>query len=135
MKAHVAAIQTIVEGLGYSFAYGDATGLRYPYVLVWGSPGGPDLEEPLTGVGAWSELLGVTYVDTDSLNVLVMAGRVRPALDRAVLAVTGRDARLRLQAGLGQSVRPDRSVTIPSTNTHPAYAVDRYLLTSQPLSA
>lgn len=135
MKAHIDAIEAIVKNLGYGFAYGDATGLLYPYVLAWGTPGGPDLEEPLTDVGAWSELLGITYVDTDSLNVLVMAGRVRTALDGVALNVTGRHARLTLQPGLGQTVRPDRSVTIPSTNTHPAYAVDRYLLTSQLFSS
>lgn len=134
MKAHIKAIQQALAPLGWPTPYTDATGVTgYPYVLLWSTPGMDDLEPALGAEGGWSDMLGVTVVDDTALNVLADVQRVRDLLDGATLTVPGRHARLHLQRGLSQTVTVDRAVTIPATNTHPCYVVDRYLLTSQPI--
>lgn len=131
MKQHVEAIRTLLAPIPVHYA--DATGATsYPYVLVWSTPGGDDIEIPVGDDGAWSDLVGVTSVDTTANNALLLAAKVRLLLDGATLPVDDRHARLHLRKGLGQAVQPDREVTLPGTNRHPCFQVDRYLLTSQP---
>ena len=131
MREHVEAIQALLAPIPVYYA--DATGAdSYPYVLVWSTPGSDDVDPAVADCGAWSDLIGVTSVDTTSNNVLFLAEKTRGMLDGAVLSVTGRHARLHLRKGLGQTVQPDRDVTLPGTNRHPCFQVDRYLLTSQP---
>lgn len=133
MKSHIQAIQQALTPLGWPTPYADATGVAsYPYVLLWSTPGTDDVEPTLTGDGAWSDLIGATTVDTTGLNVLATINQVRTALDGAVLDVDGRHVRLHLQRSLSLPVTVDRSLTITATNTHPCFAVDRYLLVSQP---
>lgn len=135
MRTHIEAIRTLLGPLDCPVLYADATGVtRWPYVLIWSTPGSDDIESPVADDGAWSDLLGVTSVDTTANNTLLLAGRVRALLDGAVLPVDGRHAVLTLRRGLGQTVQPDRDLTIPDTNTHPCFAVDRYQLTTQPLT-
>lgn len=132
MKAHIEAIQARLGSLGWPTPYGDATGTTtYPYILIWSTPGSDDVEASLADDDAWSDLIGVTTVDTSAGNVLVDVARIRALLDGAVLSVDGRHATLRLQRGLGQAVQPDRDLTLAGTNRHPCFQVDRYLLTSQ----
>lgn len=133
MRDVIASVRALVEQAGYPTAFGDATGLdRWPYVLVWASPGQQDGEPALSGAGGFEDLLGVTMVDTTATNVLAMAPVVRAALDRAVLATDGFHAVLRLARGYGQPVQVDRSATLTDSNSHPSFAVDRYRLTAQP---
>lgn len=133
MKEHIKAIQQKLAELGWPTPYGDATGVDvYPYTLLWSSVGSDDVEPTLSADGAWSDLIGATTVDTSGMNVLVTTNQIRALLDGAALEVDGRHARLYLQRSLSQSVTVDRSVTITATNTHPCFAVDRYLLVSQP---
>lgn len=132
MREHIDAIKALLTG--WTVKYGDATGVTtYPYGLIWSTPGSDDVETPVADDGAWSDLIGFTTVDTTASNVLVMVARARAALDGKTLNVAGRHATLHLQRGLGQTVQVDRDVTIPSSNTHPCFQVDRYLLTSQPI--
>ncbi len=132
MKDAIAAIQALLNPLGWDVRYGDATGATYPYVLLWSSPGQPGSEPSAAGGDGFEDLLGVTMVDTMPANVLVIASRVRALLDGARLSAGGHYLTLRLR--FSEPVKADREVTLPDTNTHPSFAVDHYHLAAQPLS-
>lgn len=106
------------------------TGATYPYVLLWstGGDGGP--ESSITADSDLSDLLGVTVVDTTPLNALRAVAIVRGVLDGLKPTVTGRSVWVSF-AFSGQ-VQPDPDVTLPTTNLHPFFVVDRYRLTSTP---
>ena len=132
MRQHIDAIRALLSPTPVYYA--DATGATtYPDVLVWSTPGGDDVESPIGDDGAWSDLIGVTSVDITLNNALLLAAKVRLLLDSSTPAVAGRYVRLHLRRDLGQTVHPDRDVTLPGTNTHPCFQVDRYLMTSQPI--
>ena len=127
-------MRAALASLTYPTMYGDATGVdSYPYFLLWSTPGSDDVEPSLVDGGAWSDLIGVTTADTTAGNVLTTVAQARDLLDGLRLTIPGRHAVLHLQRGLGQPVTVDRSITIPTTNTHPCFQVDRYLLISQPI--
>lgn len=134
MRAHIKALMAALAAEGWSVHYGDATGVQsFPYVLLWSTVGDDDVEVPMADDGGWSDLIGITVVDTIPLNTVGSAQKVRDMLDGLLLTVPDRHAILHLRKGLGQSVQVDRDVTITGTNTHPCYVVERYLLTSQPI--
>ena len=131
MRQHIDAIRALLAPT--PIYYADATGVTaYPYVLIWSTPGDDDIQPSICDDDTWSDLIGVTSVDTTPNNTLLLAARVRLLLDGATLPVAGRHARLHLRKGLGQTVQADRDITLTATNTHPCFQVDRYLLTSQP---
>lgn len=132
MRATIKALLALLASAGWQAYYGDATGAdSYPYVLLWGTPGSDDVEPTLADDDAWSDLLGVTVVDDTALNTVGSAQQVRDLLDGLVVPVDSRHVQVHLRRSLGQTVQPDRDVTIPGTNTHPCFMVDRYLLVSQ----
>jgi hypothetical protein len=100
-------------------------GATYPYVLVWCTPGQPGIEPGIVTDSDLSDLIGVTMVHTTPRNALVLTGKVRAAIP-AHLVVGGQLVWLSRSAS--QAVQPDRDVTLPTTNAHPFFAVDRYQL-------
>lgn len=131
MRRIVDYLTAALAPLGVDVLYADATGAGYPSVLLWTTPGQPDSEPAAAVSDGFEDLIGVTMVDTTGRNVLLLTGRVRALLDGASLVVDGR--LVRLQRRFSETVRPDLDVTLPDTNTHPCYAVDRYWLTAQPI--
>lgn len=130
MNSHIAAVEALLASLPGDVAYGDATGHTPPYVLLWSSAGNAGLEASVTGESGMSDLLGVTWVHTTPRNALALAALGRPLLDGVKPTVTGRSVLLTLESS--EPVRVDRDVTLTTTNTHPAYIVDRFRLVSVP---
>jgi hypothetical protein len=102
----------------------------FPYVLLWSTPGQPGIEASITADEDMSDLLGVTMVDTTPGNVLLLSTRTRGLLDTARLTVDG--MLVTLSRTVSQTVQPDEAVTLPDTNQHPCFAVDRYQMVATP---
>lgn len=131
MLAHITAVKALLTPLGWPVYVVEAPSLpTYPYVIVWGSAGQPGIEPGVAGSSDMSDLLGVTVVDTTPENALIAAAAVRAVLDGAHPTVTGRAVWLSLTSS--EPVTVDRDVTLPATNRHPGYVVDRYQLISTP---
>lgn len=140
MKAHIDAIKAMLAPYGKDVYFADAVKydnegkvlpLTYPYVLLWSGTGRMTSDE-LDGVqDDLNDILGVTTVAASADATLVAALRVRSYLLGKQPVVEGRYVQpLRLFDS--QQVTPDREVTIPGTNRHPAFAVDLYPLISEP---
>mgnify|MGYP000954782598 CR=1 FL=1 len=126
MKQVIAKLKQLLEAAGLVVYLGEADpGAAYPYVVLWFSPGQPGIESAVASDTDFSDLLGVTMSHTSALNALVLSGKVRPVLDGASFT-TAAGMRTTLALTLSQTVQPDRDVTLPETNRHPFYAVDRY---------
>ena len=108
----------------------DAERPVYPYLLLWGSPGQSGIESSVTADADLSDLLGVTAADTTPGNVLLLVDRARAVLDGVRFTVAGMD--VTLSRSVGQDVREDTDFTVPDTNRHPCFAVDRYQLVATP---
>ena len=129
MKAHIDAVKLLLAGLGCPLYYVDAAGATtYPYVLIWSSAGQPGIESAVAADADLSDLLGVTWVDTTPTNALTLAAAGRALLAATRPTVTGWAVWLSLESSEPAAV--DRDLTLPDTNRHPAYVVDRYRLIS-----
>lgn len=129
MKTHIDAVKLLLTGLGCPVAYVDAHGISaYPYVLLWSSAGQPGIESAVSADSDLSDLIGVTWVDTTPANALTLAAAGRALLAATRPTVTGRAVWLALESSEPAAV--DRDITLPDTNRHPAYVVDRYRLIS-----
>lgn len=135
MIAHLKALQAMLGPLGYAGFRWRATGdLPQQYYVLWTPPYGPDIEAGLCGTsGVMSVDVRATWVAASTDGASIMADR-----GRGILSPGGAEVPV-LVAGFAASVRflrsetinVDTSVTITGLNTHPAYAVDSYRLTSQ----
>lgn len=135
MRAHIAAIKALIPS-AYTVYFVDVPSApTYPYVLLWTSAGSPGLEVSACGTNLDIDaVVGVTHVATNPDAALIVTSKVRAALQPngriLPLTVAGRAAWLKFYDA--QNVQVDRDVTLPGTNSHPAYAVDMYRLTSTP---
>lgn len=126
MKLHIEAIKAAIEAQVPTYYVDVPDNASYPYVLLWGTPGDPGIEASIEGDTDMSDLLGVTVADTTPENVLHTVGIVRGILTGLRPAVTGRQVWLVFK--YSNTVQPDKSITLPETNSHPFYAVDRWQL-------
>lgn len=135
MRAHIAAIKALIPS-AYTVYFVDVPDApTYPYVLLWTSAGSPGVEANMCGANLDIDaVVGVTHVATSPDGVLAATAKTRPALQPGGrikrLAVPDRAAWIEFYDA--QNVQVDRDVTLPSSNRHPAYAVDLYRLTSTP---
>ena len=132
MKAHIAGVTALLSHLPYQVYYGDVTGApTYPYVLLWSTTGRMISDEVCGTQDDLNDLLGVTMVAVQPLAVLDVVRHVRAALIGKRPVVAGRHCQ-RLRLFDAQNIRPDESVKLPNTNTHPVFGVDQYRLISEP---
>ena len=125
-------LRELLEAAGFTvFLFEAPAGLLvYPYVLLWGSPGQAGIEASVQAQSDLSDLVGVTMVHTSGRNVLVLVPLVRAVLDGAQFTEGGMLVTVAL--GPSQTVRADRELTLPDTNAHPMFAVDRYQVVATP---
>jgi hypothetical protein len=127
VKAHIEAIKAALTGSITAYYVDVPDVAAYPYVLLWGTAGNPGIETSVAADTDMSDLLGATVVDTTPYNVLRAADIVRGILNGLLLPVAGRRALLSFE--FSSTVQPDKTITLPGTNSHPFYTVDRYRLT------
>lgn len=134
MIAHLQAVKALLVPLGRPVHLIDATGeSSYPYYLVWPSTGAPGLDGRLDENADLSFLIGVTGVGqtVDSAGIVSRNAKVVLGPSKFVpLAVADRKAWIRWE-GLA-SANVDRDVTMPGTNTHPAFEAHLYRVESTP---
>lgn len=132
MKAHIDGIKVLLEPYGHPVYFADVPETpTYPYVLLWSGLGRLTSDEFDGAQDDLNDLLGVTIVAATPEAVLVAGPRVRSYLLGERPIVEGRYVQP-LYLHDSQQVTPDRDVTIPNTNRHPAFAVDLYRLISEP---
>lgn len=135
MLAEFAAVKAALGSLGVDVHDTEAlpvypkTALTFPYVVLWGSNGTASAES-LAGASDLSDRLGVTVVAGAAAGVRDLTQDVRAVLDGGEWSITGRHVETHLWDS--RAIQVDTDVTIPGTNTHPAYGVDIYTLTSVP---
>lgn len=135
MIAEVTAAKAVIVALGLPVYFAEApASAAFPRVILWTSAGAPAIESDITSsTTVIDDILGVTVAAETAEAVLVHAARVRTALTGngvGSLTVTGRTVTLVLSES--RPVLIDRDITIPTTNTHPAYGVDLIRLVSIP---
>ncbi len=132
MRDHFAAIKVMLEPLGRQIYTIEATGSpTYPYLLLWGLPG-QLTADAVDGVQkTYSDLLRVTSVGATPEAAMEVRRLSRGLLLDQRPFVEGRFVH-ELRMVDAMDVMPDRDVTMPQTNRHPAYGVDVYRLISDP---
>ena len=137
MTGELRALREALRGTGFPCEIGDATGHMPPFLVVWGPAGLRDDDEAMTGsCGSHKIRGGVTCTAQDAeaagdLAALVVELLAPSKLPTTVPSSNGRHLVIDLY-----DVRPaevDRTVTLPSTNTHPAFSVVLFDLWSHPL--
>ena len=115
---------------------GDATGMLPPFVVLWAPPGGRDTDEAMAGSCAtWAARVGVTCTAASAEAAIGLGHDAIAALtpDRSTAVVTGVAGRhVQLTFADARPVQVDRSVTLPASDSHPAFVVALFDLTSQP---
>ena len=113
---------------------GDMSGHMPPFVSVWAPAGGRGADEATGPEDAYSARVGVTFTAarTDAALAMAAAGvaALTPARRPALLTVAGRT--VWVEFAESRTVQTDRDVTLPGTNTHPAYAVVLFDVHSTP---
>jgi hypothetical protein len=127
VKAHIVAIMAELAPRIDCYYVTVPDGAAFPYVLLWGTAGDPGVEMSVAGDSDMSDLLGATVVDTTPFNVLRAVDITRGVLNGLQPAVTGRG--VWLSFAFSSTVQEDKTITLPGTNSHPFYTVDRYRLT------
>jgi hypothetical protein len=132
--AHLNAVKALLVPEGRPVHVLDATGeTSYPYFLVWPSTGAPGPDGALDQNADLSFLIGVTAVGAtvDSAGIVARNGKARLGPSKPVpLVVAGRLAWIRWE-GLA-TANVDRDVTLPGSNTHPAFEAHLYRVESAP---
>ncbi len=107
---------------------GDATGM--PYVVLWAPSHSLDDEAAIAAGSAFTAPLRLTVVAGTLEGVQIILDRLRPLLDGQTVTVAGRHVVLTWVRS--EALDLDQTVTIPTTNRHPAYGVETYTIHSQP---
>lgn len=131
IREHYDAVKALIPGQFTVHLFDTPNDPTYPYVVLWGDSGlhgSESLDQTprdLT-LNVRATCVGATYA-----SCLIVLDGVRAALNRGVPVVAGRKVHELVQEPL-LDIRADRDVTITATGTHPIYAVDSYLLRSEP---
>lgn len=133
MRAHIAAVKTVVATQLTAYSFRAPANPAYPYAIVELGSGDPD-ETDLTGAADWRLNMRIKIVAETGEAALHFAGAVREALCPGTrprkLTVAGRSAQLAWSRHEVDYTDPD--IRIPTTNTSPALSVDSYWLHSTP---
>lgn len=135
MLAELTAIKTALSAL-VPAGIGDMSGHLPPFASVWAGPGNRPEDESAGGPDGdeFSGRVGVTFTAarTDAALKLAAAGiaALTPNRCPALLAVAGRTAWLEFAGA--ELARIDTAVTLPDSNTHPAYVVAHFDVHSIP---
>lgn len=130
MRALIDAIIALLKTAGYTAYWVDVPAKpSYPYVLLWGPSWGTG-EQSLSADDSLEVHVYATCVAVTPANALDVSKYVRKALHGSMPAAVGRTAEMRYVRSEVSGV--DREVTLPDTGQHPGYAVDTYLLVSDP---
>lgn len=135
MSAEITALAAALDSPGVPVVIG-AANLPPPFVVIWGTPGVISSDPSVEICGDWSAQVGITCTGQDAQAALDLAALVRdklfPRLAPAVLSgVPGRHVAISLTES--RAVQIDRTVSLTSTDTHPAYCVLLLEMTSQPI--
>lgn len=133
MRAHIDAVKSLLAGGGVTAYWVDvAVSPVYPYALLWGPSWGDSAETTLGGCDTdMDRSLMVTCVAANPDVLLTFVDRVKSIMDGSSPLVAGRSTDLRYVRS--ETTDVDRTVTIPPTNRHPAFAVEAYRYRSTPL--
>lgn len=129
MKTTLAAIAALIPyTVHYWAAENPGAG---QYVVLWSPAHSADEDEALIRGSAFTAPLRLTAVAGTLDGVQIMLDRIRGLLDKHTATVTGRHVLLTWDRS--EAIDLDRTVTIPTTDRHPAYGVDTYTIHSQPI--
>lgn len=130
-RAHIAAIMALVpSGIGKHDSEVTAANPPMPYVVVRAPGLRDDVQLTINGRQYIRDYIHVTYVGATVEQARWCQEKVRPNLNRAKTSITGWRGRLTLIATTPLDV--DREVSLPGTG-HPAYVVDTFRYTAQPV--
>jgi hypothetical protein len=131
-QLHVTAVLALLTSAGITCHDGAVpANPSYPYAVFYINDGARDDVDISFESVRQSYDVQITSVGATAASARIYATKAITALLDVVPTVTGRTCwPIRLEAS--QSVREDRDVTIPTTATHPFYAVDVYRLASVP---
>jgi len=102
---------------------GDMTGVPVPRVSVWGPPIGRATDSALAE-GGHSEVVGITCTAANEQAATALA---RAAIDSLTPGLTPqRIGAVVVDFMSAQNAVTDRQVTLPSTNTHPAFVTAQF---------
>lgn len=132
ITAKLGAAGALQAGVTIPSHVGDATGHLPPFTVAWGAPGVSDADPSVGATGAWSATGGITCTARDASTALALAEAVQALYPvPTALTVAGRHAVIEITDA--RAVQVDRSVTLTTTDTHPAYAVLVFMIHSAPL--
>ena len=129
MKTTLVAIASLIPYDPYYWAAENPGAGQY--VVLWTPPHSHDEDEALIRGTAFTASLRLTAVAGTLDGVQIMLDRIRGLLDTHTATVTGRHVLLTWDRS--ETIDLDRTVTIPTTNRHPAFGVDTYTIHSQPI--
>ena len=123
-----AAVRAELETLGWPVPLGDATGVRPPYLLLWGpgvssDPAGGSYAAPDGRIEA-----RVTCVGRTPSESLAMSGRVQGILTPGLTIgrIVTDDLYIEVEHTDSRPLTIERQVTGESTNTHPSAVVELF---------
>lgn len=108
---------------------GDMTGVPVPRVSVWGPPINRETDRALTELGH-SEVVGVTCTAANEGAALGLARATIEALTPGLMP--RRIGGVSFDFVSSQNATTDRSMTLPGTNSHPAYVTVQFRAHTQP---
>lgn len=129
-----AAAEALGAALGVPAGVGDMTGTLPPFVSVWGSPARRDRDPAVGGSDGFSGQLGVTFTAelSDVATAMCDAGVqvLTPRFLPAHLTIPG--LFVQLEWFDTRAAQVDRAVTLPGSDTHPAFCVALFDYHAQP---
>ena len=134
----IAELKAVKALLPWPTRIADAGNLLPPYAIVWSPPGGRSDDEAYAGLDDdYTARLGVTLVAATATEALEMAeqaiGILTPRRRARRLESEHRDAWIRYREA--RDVQIDRQVTLPATNTNPAFVAVLFDVRSEPKEA
>lgn len=131
IREHYLAVRDLIpDGPGYTRYFGSVPASpSYPYVCVWGDFG-TNHSESLAAVPDQVDLRPrVTYSGVVYDQVMWLADKIRPYLNRVSPTVNGWTAG-KMSVFPLRPPEEDQDVTLPGSNTYPWAAVDEFPFTS-----
>lgn len=125
MRAHLDA--TLPDSV--TVRIGDMTGVSVPRVSAWGPPINRETDRALAELGH-SEVVGITCTAANEQAALGLARAAIEALTPGLMPRRLGDVTFDFVSS--QNATTDRSMTLPGTNSHPAYVTAQFRAHTQP---
>lgn len=123
IKEHYEAVKALLPSTWRVYLGQVDASPKYPYVLIWGSPGTEFSETLDDQPREFRADLKITVAGQTFDSTVGMLNAARKLLNRAKPVVEGRRCG-RLKVHSLMDIQPDNNITIPGSNNHPLYAVD-----------